>query len=382
MDEVVAFLARRLPAAGLEVAVLHAPPAPAEPGRLARALTDEGVLVVDGRPDTTPAWLETWLPDVISAHGAAPWVLPSARRLGVPYVDTFHGMHDLFGIDWTAEASRSAELDAVVTVSELIRTQYVTGNPSMDPSRVVSIPNAVDDHRHRPADRGAARRALGLQDEFLWVCLARYALQKNTYGLLRAFDRVARQLPEAHLVVAGRGDEPVYVQQVVNLQRRLESADRVHLRDHCPAPAVLLAAADGFVLDSFFEGWALSSMEALFAGLPVVVSEVGGAHEQVGADGSRGRVVRNPAGPPDAVDWPRMRELRYAVQPNESELVEAMVQITRAAPYWASRRAALQAESAARFDADDCVDRHAEVLRAVVHRSRRTGVPTTPGGGE
>ena len=53
-------------------------------------------------------------------------------------------------------------------------------------------------------------------------------------------------------------------------------------------PPHLLAAADGFVLDSFFEGWSLASMEALFAGVPMVLSEVGGAREQIGDDPSVG----------------------------------------------------------------------------------------------
>ena len=62
--------------------------------------------------------------------------------------------------------------------------------------------------------------------------------------------------------------------------------------------STLLAGADAFALEFFFEGWSLASVEALFAGLPVVLIKVGWAREQVGDDQRRGLVVSNPLGDP------------------------------------------------------------------------------------
>jgi glycosyltransferase involved in cell wall biosynthesis len=371
MDEMVAFLARRLPARGLHTAVLHAtpdPPASGEPrGRLGRMLRSAGIEVCEAGENSGPGWIERWRPDVISAHGAPDWAFAAAQRCGLPYVDNLHGMHKLFGADWRwhAEAARGAKLSAVVAVSELVRQQYLADNRDFPPDRIVRIPNGVDDERRRGGDRPAARDRLGLTDEYLFVSLARHSLQKNPYGLLTAFGELARHRPEAHLVIAGRPDDARYYRQVLRLRDSLPWRDRIHLRDHAAAPAELLAAADGFVLDSFFEGWSLASMEALFAGLPVVLSDVGGAREQIGDDPARGYIVANPLGDPLSVDWAAVGAALYRPQVNRDEFAAAMECLVAGRESYLRDRGRLAAESAARFSAGACLDRHAAVLRAV-----------------
>ncbi|MFM2068054.1 MAG: hypothetical protein RLZZ584_2963 [Pseudomonadota bacterium] len=370
MDEVVVFLARRLPRHGVSTAVLHAAArgggadgAPA--GRLGRALAAEGVEVRQFDPQRGERWLAAWQPDVISAHGAPAWVLAAATRLAIPCVETLHGMHSLFGADWSAEAVRARQLAGIVAVSELVRQQYLAGNPQFDAARIVTIANSVDDERRVVGERDAVREHLGLGDDYLFVSLARHCVQKNTYGLVAAFADVAARHPEARLLIAGRPDDAVYFSQVRRLRDALACRDRVHLHDHTAQPATLLGVADGFVLDSFFEGWSLASMEALHAGLPVVLSEVGGAHEQVGSlHRWRGHVVANPGGDPLQLDWPRMHALSYRAQANRAALVEAMCALVRSRAAWLARRQALADESRRRFHPDLCLQRHAGVLRA------------------
>ena len=370
MDEVVAFLARRLPAYGIRTAVLHVKPDPSvtgEPtGRLGRMLRSNSIEVYEADEDGVRDWIRRWRPDVISAHGALPAaVLAFAKRLGVPYIDTFHGMHDLFSTDWRAEAVRSAELSAIVSVCELVRQQYLAGNPGFPAERIIAINNAVDDERRSGGDRVATRSRLGLTDEYLFVSLARHCLQKNPYGLLAAFGDLARYRPEVHLVIAGRLDDVRYYRQVLRLRDALPCRDRIHLRDHVAAPAELLAAADGFVLNSFFEGCALSSMEALCAGVPVVLSDAGMAREQIDGDRTRGYLAANPLGDPLSVDWESIGEARYRPQVNREEFVTAMEQLVVNREDYLGGREQLAAESAVRFSADVCLAQHAAVLRSV-----------------
>ena len=369
LDEVVAFLARRLPARGVRTAVLHATSSPAangEPrGRLGRMLQSQGIEVHEADESGVPRWIERWRPDVISAHHAPAWVLAAARRLGVPYVDTFHGSHDIFGADWQAEAARGANLSAIVSVCELVRQQYLAGNPHFPADRIVVIPNGVDDERRSGGDRMAARSRLGLTDEYLFVSLARYCLQKNSYGLLSAFAELARNRPEVHLVIAGRPDDIRYYRQTLRLRDSLPCRERIHLRDHAAAPAELLAAADGFVLDAFFEGSQLVSMEALCMGVPVVLSEAGTAREQVGDDPRRGYLVANPLGDPLRVNWESMGAARYRPQVNRDAFAAAMEHLVVGREDYLRDRERLAAESAVRFSPDVCLARHAAVLRAV-----------------
>lgn len=366
MDEVVVFLARRLPRHGVQTAVLHASPvgAPdgAPTGRLGRLLLEHGVETVELAGSAGAHWLEAWRPDVISAHGAPPWVLETANKLSIPYVHTLHGMHSLFDTERAAEAERGRRLAGIVAVSDLVRRQYLDVTPSFSPDRIVTIPNGVDDWRRIPGDRDRVRTRLGIRDEFLFVSLSRHCLQKNTYGLVAAFEDVATRHPEAHLVITGRPDDATYFSQVQHLRMTLPCRDRIHLRDHISNPAELLAAADGFVLDSFFEGWSLASMEALHAGVPVVLSEVGGACEQVGVDERRGYVIPNPLGDPLRVNWETMREARYTRQVNREALVAAMSSLIINRDSWLAARERLIDESAVRFHPDVCLRRHARFL--------------------
>jgi glycosyltransferase involved in cell wall biosynthesis len=363
-EEVLAFLARRLPDHGIDTTVMFTRPAPGTVSRLAVALRSEGIEVVEVDETTVGAALDAHRPDVISAHGPPEWWMEAASERGIPYLETLHGMHSFFGIDWAAEARRSRGVTRFVAVSELVRRQYLAGNSALDPERIVTVPNSVDQARIPRLDRAACRAWLGLDDEFLFVSLARFTLQKNPFGLIAAFDEVATERPDVHLLIAGRPDEHAYPHQVRRLRDELAARDRIHLRDHAPWPAVPLAAADAFVMDSYFEGWSLASMEGLYAGLPVVLSDVGGGREQVGETGERGYLVPNPVGDPLAVTWETIGETLYSEQPNRAELVQAMARVADERSTWSARREDLRTESAARFHPDHALRGHAAVIRA------------------
>ena len=374
LAEVAAFLARRLPAYDLETAAMHArsdPSAGGGPrGRLGRMLQAQGVEVREADAAGARRWIEQWRPDVISAHGTPYWVLDIAHDLGVPYVENLHGMHDLFKPDWRAEADRSTKISAIVAVSELVRRQYLAGNPEFPSNQIVTIPNGVDSQQCPAYDRGTIRSRLGLTDEYLFVSLARHSLQKNSYGLVTAFGELARAHPDAHLVIAGPLDDVRYYRQVLRLRENLPCRDHIHMRGNTAAPAALLAAADGFVLDSFFEGWSLASMEALFAGVPTVLSDVSGAREQISDDAARGYLVPNPLGDPLKVHWESMSAARYWKQINQIELTNAMKCLIVNRDYYLQNRERLAAESARRFSAESCLTQHAAILRTAATCAR------------
>ena len=373
IDEFVSFLARHLPLFEIDATVMCAAVSKGErskTGFLASELRKEGICVVEAFPKDGRHWLANNRPDVISAHDPPDWMLEASSVLQIPVVETLHEVPTPLGTDWKTEPRRSRYINTFVAVSELVRRQYLRGNPQFDAGRIITIPNAFNE-THRPiVDRPKARLWLGLQDEFLFVSLARYVFQKNGYGLVAAFADVAREHPDAHLLMAGRPDDLMYTEQIRKLRDALPQRNQLHLRQHLPNPSPLLAAADCFVLNSFFEGWPLASMEALSAGLPVIMSDVGGAREQIGDDGSRGYVVSNPIGNPELVSWRAAGRLRFETQLNKTALVNAMLSVIRDREHWAQVRPRLAAASQQRFNARACAEQYARLLRDAV-RSRR-----------
>lgn len=373
-DDVVAYLAARLPDHGICTAVLHVPENPRLPSGVAEAtLRAAGIEIIQATAPSSREWLRHWLPDVLAVHTCRPydpepwWPLRLAAESGIPIVQTLHGTHALYDTP-PSVLRRHAELVTLfVAVSDLLRGQYLRVDPDYPSERIVVIPNAV---RERPrVDRDWARHMLGLTDEYLFVCLARHCLQKNTYGLVRAFRHVAGHCPDAHLVIAGRLDDPAYYAQAAALAESAPYKGRVHLRSHFAQPAVLLAAADGFVLDSFFEGWSLASMDALAAGLPLVLADVGGAREQLEDAPSPGYLVPNPLGDALNVTWEAIARARFTRQANEDALVQAMTSLVEKRHDWLQQREWIARRARERFSPELWVARHAAVLRAAVENS-------------
>jgi glycosyltransferase involved in cell wall biosynthesis len=138
------------------------------------------------------------------------------------------------------------------------------------------IPNGIPTDRYArpqiPGKEWRAREGFG-ENDVLFVCVARFAPQKNHALLVKAFALGPALNHSAHLVLVGAGDLQDQLEEQVN---NLGLAGQVHflgLRSDIPE---VLGAMDVLVLSSDYEGNPLSVMEAMAAGLPIVSTAVGG----------------------------------------------------------------------------------------------------------
>jgi glycosyltransferase involved in cell wall biosynthesis len=125
------------------------------------------------------------------------------------------------------------------------------------------------------------------ETDILFVCVARFAPQKNHRLLLNAFAQGPASNPNAHLVLVGEG---VLQQQLEEQTKALHLTSQVHflgLRADIPE---VLGAGDIFVLSSDWEGNPLSILEAMAAGLPIVSTAVGGVPDLF-ENGKEGLIV-------------------------------------------------------------------------------------------
>lgn len=121
-----------------------------------------------------------------------------------------------------------------------------------------------------PRTPAEARAALGLPaGAFLVAALGRLSHQKN-YGLL--LDALARA-PGVTLAIGGGGELEEELEEQV---RRLGIQDRVHFLGVLTRDGArdLLRAADAFVQSSLFEGQSNAVLEAMHAGLPVLLADI------------------------------------------------------------------------------------------------------------
>jgi glycosyltransferase involved in cell wall biosynthesis len=147
------------------------------------------------------------------------------------------------------------------------------------------IPNALPTDDSQPAISGAFRaKHPEVRDRTLLLFLSRIDRKKGLDLLLPAFARVCKQYPNTALVIAG-GGETTLITDLKKLASSLGIANSIlwvgFLDDESKRSA--LADTDVFVLPSYSENFGIAALEAMNAGLPVVVSNQTALHREVAA---------------------------------------------------------------------------------------------------
>lgn len=212
---------------------------------------------------------------------------------GVQHVITMHGSRYYAG-----RLQRRAALRAAIALSGgtvAVSTQ-LAGQMSHDllvrRSAIAMISNGV---RHTAADGAPVRDELRLRaGDRLLVSVGNLYPVKGHVHLIDALALLADRHPTVHLAICGRGD----LEEALLSRAREHRLTNVHLLGLRSDVAAVLAAADVFVLPSLSEGLPLALLEAMFAGCPIVASDVGEVAAALGR-GEAGALV--PPGDPAAL---------------------------------------------------------------------------------
>jgi glycosyltransferase involved in cell wall biosynthesis len=177
----------------------------------------------------------------------------------------------------------AARADAVVCVSNTTADRL---RHLLRPRGAVHvIPHGVDHERFCPDDPGdddARLAALGVRAPFI-AFLSTIQPRKDVPTLVRAFDLVATEHPDAQLVVAGGsgwGQAPVDAAMAASTHR-----DRIVRPGWIPDDAVpaLYRRAAVVAYPALVEGFGLPALEALASGAPLVTTR-GTAMEEIAGD--------------------------------------------------------------------------------------------------
>lgn len=137
------------------------------------------------------------------------------------------------------------------------------------------------------------KQKLGLDEVPVFGHIGRLTHQKNQAFLLEVFTRIRKALPEARLLLIGRGEDEEMLRETAEHLGIAEAVSLLGVRDDIPD---LLRAMDVFVFPSRFEGLGVAIIEAQAAGLQCVASDE--IHDiAIVSD----RLVRLPLG--DAQQW-------------------------------------------------------------------------------
>jgi glycosyltransferase involved in cell wall biosynthesis len=293
-EMVVAQIATRLQAAGAHNVVFL--PARGE-GWLATQLEGSGVAIEHFHVDRplSPACARTLeeafrLHHIEVAHShefsMAVYGAWTSWRLRVPHIITMHGIRY-----YAERLRRRLAMRAAVAVSAKTvavsapLADHLSRDLCVPRTRILTIRNGV---RWVPPERVKLREELGLgPTDRLLVAVGNLYPVKGHGHLIAAVAQLADRHPGLHLAIAGRGELEAAFRF---LARQRGIAERVHFLGLRADVAAVLAAADIFALPSLSEGLPLALLEAMFAGCPIVATDVGDVRSALD-QGSAGMLV-------------------------------------------------------------------------------------------
>ena len=179
--------------------------------------------------------------------------------------------------------------DALMGVSAALCRRMV--ELGADPGKVTTLRNGIDTQVFRPADRAAARAALGLTRTTL-ISVGHLIERKRNHLTIAAL----AELPDIDFILVGDGPERARLEAQA---AGLGLGGRVRflgVQPHHELPR-FYTAADAMVLASSREGWANVLLEAMACGTPVIASDIPGNDEVVqGPEAGRIVAENTPAG--------------------------------------------------------------------------------------
>lgn len=347
-EAVVAALCRLQAAAGHQVSV-HCL---FKGGTLAEKLEKEGVpIFVHGPAAGKLIWrlyreFRRIGPNVVHCHNKTATVhaAPAARMAGARAVfSTRHGMaarpHRLRG-EFKYWACAALFCSRVVAVCETTRRNMYR-NAGALARRVITIRNGA-----YPA-QSSGDQAPTRGDGFKIVTVGRLAPVKDHEGLLRSVAAALPHVPDLRLWIVGDGNE---ASSLKALAAELRIGQSVQFFGEQSTVGDWLTRADVFVLSSVSEGLPISMLEAMAAGLPAIVTDVGGMPEVLSLSGA-GKVV--PVGKADLLAQAitefasRRRDLKELGQKARSCYVQYFLPERMAEDYLNLYRSFLSEEQAA-----------------------------------
>ena len=155
--------------------------------------------------------------------------------------------------------------------------------------KISVVPNGVNLNKFSGMDRDYTfRRRYAMDNEKIILFMGRLVYEKGVQHLISAMPKILKGYNDAKLIIAGKGG------MLDELKAQVEAmglGQKVYFTGYLNAKQVskMYKCADVSVFPSTYEPFGIVALEAMLAGVPTVVSDVGGLNEIVehGVDGMK-----------------------------------------------------------------------------------------------
>jgi glycosyltransferase involved in cell wall biosynthesis len=212
--------------------------------------------------------------------------LAIAKILDLPLSGTYHtaipqysrvltGDDAIQELTWKYVLWYYDQLDVIYAPSQATSEELIAKGIRADKIRV--YPRGIDVERFTPHKRnGILRQRYDISGGTTFIYVGRVSREKNLHLLAEAFRELIQDGHDAHLVIVGEG--PYYEE----MQRRMQDLP-CYFTGYITGSdlAEMYASADLFVFPSTTDTFGNVVLEAQASGLPVIVTDQGGPHENI-----------------------------------------------------------------------------------------------------
>lgn len=181
------------------------------------------------------------------------------------------------------------QADTIRVVSKRIIHSLAKRGIKVNNAKLLSV--VTDPKPFASAEPDEKIRQMFPEGSFILINAGRFVLQKNIPLLLRAFKQAQKSSPNLRLLLIGTGPEERNIKNLVGTINSEEGEELVKILQWTDKLPEFMASCDAYVLSSNYEGWGRVLLEAKYARLPVITTDVGCAGEEI-LDGVHGSVVK------------------------------------------------------------------------------------------
>jgi L-malate glycosyltransferase len=222
----------------------------------------------------------------VNLHWAVPLVAMASRWTRVPFIAHFRNIISEPFDERRKRPFRDAA--AVICISQAVKNAACEAGALSKHDRIWIIPDARNPSKYTHGKRAAIRAELGISEDVPLIgMVARIEPLKGQHVFLEAAALIADQMPAARFLLVG--DAEWNRSYLAMLKRRCEDPDlkhRVTFLGYRKDVPDILAALECFAHPSSRGAFVSVLIEAMAAGIPLVVSDVDGIPECVGRDGA------------------------------------------------------------------------------------------------
>lgn len=213
------------------------------------------------------------IPHVVTAHSLEPLRPWKAEQLGGGYA-----------ISSWVEKTSFLSANAVIAVSNGMKTDILNCYPEIDPNRIHVVHNGIDTAAMHKVSTNTALMKYGIDPTRPYVLfVGRITRQKGIMHLLRAVESLPSDI--ALVLCASSPDTPELGSEVAaQIEKLSKSRTGIHwIKEQVSRPELneLLSNAGVFACPSIYEPLGIVNLEAMACEIPVVASNVGGIPEVV-----------------------------------------------------------------------------------------------------